>query len=329
MEYGTLIEQFLYQSAPVVPVSKEARFEAIVAAVFGSKQRRYGPMPSVEVQYQLRQTIRNMGDEFTFFIPWAARKLRDDGRLDILEFMALKQLLCLRQELARFNVRGRYVFRVENLTDRYLFGETQANFDAMRRYTDDFHSLVKVLFGPSSYIGYESQKVDSGKFVQCAEQYAPVFYRYLKGEGQPAELEEIGWKGIIPQEQQDYYLTAYQGFEWQNKDHVWELAKYFAATLARVKMKATCLPSAEDFVQISFVQPVPGNPVAQNRVYYRSVPEKHTNRHIAPWNGQGYFVIREDNSVCPKVAGPAERLAFYDRETDFGGVKIWTPYILE
>lgn len=47
--YSELIETFMHLQAPL-STNQTVRFEAIVAAVFGTKQRRFGPMPSPEIQ---------------------------------------------------------------------------------------------------------------------------------------------------------------------------------------------------------------------------------------------------------------------------------------
>ncbi len=92
------------------------------------------------------------------------------------------------------------------------------------------------------------------------------------------------------------------------RDPNWELAKYFASTLARVKLNASAIPS-EKHLTIAFNHPVPGSPMGGNRLYYRSIPQRFTNIHRAPWNSKGYVEIHEDNTVVPKSAGPSEVVA--------------------
>src|SRR6185437_1565061 len=110
--YTRLIETFCQTQIPL-STNQRVRFEAIVAAILGTKQRRYGPLPAPETQVKIRDVVRNAtgsiyksdatmsgsNNKITFYLPWGARKQDDNQGIDILEFMALRQLLCLKKEL--------------------------------------------------------------------------------------------------------------------------------------------------------------------------------------------------------------------------------------
>ncbi len=318
--YAELIENFLHQQVPVT-ASTKAQFEAVVAAVFGTKQRRFGPMPDPETQVAIREIIGYGADivphsynHIHFFMPWGSRKQTNGAPLDTMEFMALQQLYSLQQELALLGTSSHFSFRLEDLTDAWLFGTDvgAAAATASRRqsveYIANFRALASmILKGPNVSTVTESQLVSEDDFIAFAAKVAPVFYKYLRGDAMLDSLREIGWQGAMPKEQLDYYRNSVYGAYWPNgeRDPDWELAKYFASTLARVKLGATALPG-ERHVAIAFNHPVPGSPFAGNRIYYRSIPQRFTNTHRAPWNSRGYFEISEDNTVTPKSAGPNE-----------------------
>ncbi len=324
--YAKLIEQFLYQGAPTDDADKDVRFEAVAATVFGTKQRRFGPMPKPEVQVQVRDVIRKSGTRLTFHVPWGSRKQADGMHMDVLEFMAIKQLRCLADELRRFGVASTFVFRVEDLTDLFLFGKD--SFEQQQRYMNDLKNLMRLLLDTRVRVVFESECTSWTNFNEAATRYAPTFYKYLQGQLDHEDLKKIGWEGTLPEEQREYYRSAYATY-WKpgEREPEWEMARYFAATLARVQQRATGTP-IEDYVQICFTHPVPGNPISRPRLYYRSIPERYTNIHRSPWNAKGYFLIGEDNTVKPKSAGVLETLAYNSHELTYSGVRIQTDYVL-
>lgn len=328
--YSELIETFMHLQAPL-STNQTVRFEAIVAAVFGTKQRRFGPMPSPEIQVAVRDIVRLSEPNMTFFMPWGSRKQNDGQPLDVMEFMALQQLYCLKEELLRLGVASKYVFRLEDLTDRYLFPNPGGASEIQSaQYSSAFMQLGSKMLGDTSF-QLESMRAPWNEFEQLADTYAPVFYKFLRGEEGLRSLQEIGWTGALPPEQQEYYTNAFRSY-WPNAegvDYKWEMAKYFAATLARVKLKATGAPSGTPHLLIAFTHPVPGNPVAKTRLHYRTIPQRYTNNHRSPWIGKGYFEIDEANQVTPKSAGVNEKLDFQTNVVEFAGVKIQADYVLK
>lgn len=323
MRYEDLIQQFMFQSLPTLPVGASVKFEAIVAQVFGTKQRRFGPMPLPETQVAIRDVIRQSGDHIVFFLPWGASKQDDGADLDVAEFMAVKQLRCLSDELARLGVKSTFYFRMEDLTDRYLFGD--GRFDQIMKYMADFRHLVYAS-GIKAEVRQESWYTHKNDFDEYAKSFQPVFHEYLLGKARVSALKDIGWVGDIPQEQRDYYYTAYRSL-YPDSDERFEASKYFAATLARVKLHATCAPSGpEPHLLIAFTHPVPGNPVNKPRLYFRTIPERYTNTHKSPWLAKAYFEIEDGTGhVTPRFGRP-DRLQ--DCVTDIGGVTVRTDYVL-
>lgn len=323
MTYEDLITQFMYTSFPKMNVSSEVQFEAISAELFGTKQRRYGPMPSPEVQAAIRGVLRS-SDRLNVLVPWGSSK-QDATPLDILEFFAVRQLLCLRDGMRRHGKEVEFHVRIEDLTDRVLFGVTRAA--AIDEYAAKFERLLKFMLGDSVVPIRESMLTNWSSFSLEVENLAPLFYNYLQGRATGTDLQNAGWKGDIPEEQRQYYYTAYQVF-YPGQDHKWILARYFAATLARVRLSATAMPSGP-VVGLSFNRPVPGTPVNKNRLYYRTLPERHTSMHRAPWMSTGYFRIGEDNACVPKFRDYNEPLELTTHHVDVGGVHVLAPYSLK
>lgn len=318
--YEGLIQQFLHEEVPLPKMSPSIRFEAISSAVIGSKQRRFGPKPKPEVQVGVREIIQQSTDALHFFVPWGASKLLKNQSLDILEFMALKQLRCLSEELARYQTASFFYFRLEDNTDNWLFGERH---EQIYQYTETLIELASLIL-PNAKFRLESQYVDFKTFRQQAEVYVPVFYGYLTGVRPLSALQEIGWQGDIPDEQQKYYRDAYH-LHYPHQDHNHIMAKYFAGTLTRLKLGATARPPMKT-IDIAFNQPVPGSPTAGNRMHYRTLPERYTNHHQAPWNGKGYLRINEDNECCPRFMEPG--IDTIDNTIEWNGVKINVPFYL-
>lgn len=328
--YEDLITQFIYSELPALPVSPEIKLDAVAAEVFGTKQRRQGPLPSVEHQYEIRRILAEPGDTITFLVPWAASKQENDAPLDIAELMALRQLQCLRDGLARFGKKAKFILRVENLTDQILFGVKRGTpcprEDQIDDYVNNLSSLSLFILGDSVKLRLESAFTTLGSYWDQVEEYLPIFYGYLRNTKTVNALRAIGWAGEIPAQQRKYYIDTYQEL-YPGRDHSYKLACYFATTLARVRLGATAAPD-NPHLQISFAHPVPGSPVANRRVYYRTIPERYTNAHRAPWMAQGYFRIDEDGECCPRIQKRGEQLELQGNVIDVGGAKVRAEYVL-
>lgn len=334
--YGDAVLRFFYEAVPTLPVPPEVKFEAISAAVFGSKQRRYGPMPVPEVQVGVRDILRDAIDKrggvLDVFAPWGASKQGDGDPLDVLEFMAMKQLACMREELARFGVRLVFHFRLEDLTDRWLFSDgpvakIEARRDQITKYVGDFKALAGWVL-PDAQIRTEGDFVGWHEFRDTAERYTSMFYRVIRGAAGPETLEPIGWKGGIPQSQRDYYLQTYQHL-YPGQDHEKILARYFAAAMARGKLGAVALPT-DPFVFVTFAHPVPNDPVRKNRLYFRTLPERYTHQHFSPWLAKGYLRVTPDGQCSPRFVGAdkvEDRLTPYTAR--FADATVSAPYLEE
>ena len=332
--YQDLIDQYLFKQFPATPVSAATRFEAVSAAVFGTKQRRFGPHLSPEEQVKVRDVLKADGP-VTFFLPWGASKQMLKHGLDVMELSALKQLACLRAELASYGKESRFIFRLEDLTDIYLLGISENarkhRMDAVDRYTTNFIRLSRLVLGNDADVRMETECVGLTQFVAVAESLYPAFYDYLRwgGEDKLAAVHALGWKGDLPKSQQQYYLDAYTQLGYREDQKLPAMARYFAATLARHKTGSTRVPTDRPFVVVAFTHPVPDNPVGTPRVYYRTIPHSYTNHHRSPWLAKGFLRIEQDGSVTPRVLLTAEEeLALQPNRTTWNGVQLDLDYLV-
>lgn len=322
MTYGDIVTKFFFEALPTMQVAPAVRFEAISAAVFGTKQLRYGPLPPPEVQVTVREALRRDGPVL-FFVPWGVAKQEPGAKLDVLEFMALRQLRCVRDTLARYGVESRFVFRLDDNSDRWNLGEDRGG--DIDEYADDFRLLILEVLGTDGLARRESQLAGYADFRATAERLTPVFFKVITKAADPSALAEIGWKGGLPQEQLDYYYAAYRQF-YPGQDHQYIAAKYFASALTRHKLGATAVPTGPH-VAVSFFRPVPGHPLAGNRVYYRTLPERYTHQHKAPWGGRGYLEVSADGACAPKYVEKEVAGRLTDHAVQIGGVTVAAPYL--
>lgn len=337
MTYEDIIAQTVFQEFPSgVKVSGDVKFEALAAEIIGTKQRRFGPMPSPETQVRIRDVIRQTHDDgrkfYMFFVPWGGAKQTKGAALDITEFYALKQLRCLQTAVERMTGKTcGFRFRVEDFTRQYLRGD---DWDVQcREYLVKLNKLAKFMLGGEG--GHMADAIPESHHVSCyqefsgrASSYRPAFFDYLNNpsEANFKRIQYFGWKGTIPQEQKEYYYRTYQKL-YPRSSPVQELAKYFSATLARVNLRATCVPDIPH-VSISFNHPIPGDPLPRARTHYRTIPERFTRVHQSPWRSEGYFQIDEQNGCTPKFVDDPHRSDIHLTEhvIEIGGVPVQTNY---
>ncbi len=302
--FQTIIEQYLYTQFPTTKVSYAARFEAVSSAVLGTKQRRFGPALPPEQQVKIREVIAHSmesTDPLTFFIPWGASKQNVGRGVDTMELSALKQLQCLKAELENYGQQTRFVFRLEDLTDRFLLGSDRTRINQIDDYVRNFRDLAFNLIDGD--VRLESDSTDWSTFQHRANNLFPYFYDVIVHRSDDAlgKLAGQGWKGNLSQTQVQYYSDAYESLGIPKHEHNQLTASYFAATLTRVKLEATRAPKTKPFVLIAFTHPVPDNPIGTPRVYYRTIPERYTRTHRSPWLADGYLEIGDDGTCTPRV----------------------------
>lgn len=340
MTYETLITEFLYGELPYAfpGCSNQLQFEAAFKAIIGTKQLRSGPVPSPETQVKIREIIRSPGDGDSkcvrFFTPMGCSKQADGAPTDILEVFMLKQLRGVSDALASYGYSSEFYFRLEDITDQYLFADPATGYTSQERrkqidrYAESFYCLAQIIL-PNHHIDLESYRTSYVAFENMADDFYPVFLAYLKGLVPVNTLKNIGWSGSIPQEQRDYYIKTYDRL-FPGKNPLPIIARYFAATLARVKLGATGKPD-KPHITASFTHPIPGVPDSYDRVYYRTLPQCYTNIHRTPWLAKGYIEIGDaTNKMKPKSVNYDDQLcgSFIPNTIKIGNVEVQADYLV-
>jgi hypothetical protein len=288
---------------------KCAVFEAVVDEVVGTKQHRYGPTPDPESLVAIREVVREAIEAdkpIPILIPWGASKQGPFG-VDVAELMALKQINCLGERVKAHYPPGIDArIRLEDLTDAEMFRGMRMWSSKTAEYVRIFSALHQAV-ATSSNIVLESTIMDSEVFRTKSEQGAQVIFAALDlpadRRGQAVRDVIPEWSGALPDSQLDFYRRAYDKFypeeDREQKDA--RLATYFGSAISRFLIGGTGADKSwSKYITLSFT----GIPWGKSgrRIFYRTIPEKYTNQHRAPWIGKGYVRIR-GRAATPAIAG--------------------------
>jgi len=306
--------------------------EAVLAEIIGSRNLRYGTCPAPENKEAISKAIAfwvEKNEPIPILCPWGSKKATSTKSIDVAEIFALHMLKNLSERVSDVYSPGIKVnLLVEDLGGYFLFeDEGETGRKASEKYVADFLRLLKIL-GYESFINpiKESDFVTEGEHKRLVGGFCKLLTRYIVETDEKGlknfeslkswkELEETGWKGMIPYEQRDHYRDRYKTI-YEGMDHLGAtkmLARYLAQSLAKYKSGASGVNEEwkGNFVQVSFVKPVPGVPEtsATKRVYYRTLPMKYGETHIPPWRGRGYLKI-SDEKICPKMENWSKELPY-------------------
>lgn len=321
-EYGEIISRYFQRTFPKVSkISKDDLLEILTELVVGTKDYRYGPKPKIESLYTIRQTLAKsieLGAPIPVLVPWGGRKADPTLSVDIAEVSALKQLMRLDEAIKEFHPAGLHIhIRIEDLGASWIY-RTEEVEESIERYSSDMVTLTKILKGTTHIEPIrESLLMDRLEYFRVSERYSELIeqviitqkaYKGLDINSIPefVKLKELGWKGEIDERQQEYYTSRYKKLYPGLKDASYDLmlSDYLGGSKARYDLKGRGEPdsSVGSYIQITFVQPIPGAPreLFSNTLYYRTIPESSGRTHIAPWRGKGYLEILDDTPV-PKI----------------------------
>lgn len=323
--YSAVIGRFVSQQFPrKLCGSNPNLIDLLTEEILGTKQHRYGPKPSPESIVAMRDIIRHYiaaNRPIPFLVPWGSEKPNGTG-IDIAELAGLKVMYSLYDRVSNHYAPGiRFNIRIEDASAPHLFDDREKARRDAKLYTDGFVNLIKALELDSFIRAVpESTLITEETYNQMADQILPDMHRALQllQDNKDYEagliLNGIGWKGAISPDMLAYYLTQYSKlYPTRTVDqHIYTLAKYFAGSVARyrLKMRGDEQEWEGKYLDFSFVPPIPGTEnYFARRVYYRTLPLNYTSNHIAPWRGKGYLTISNNNEVIPKIAS-----FFEDRE---------------
>lgn len=350
-QYKKIIEQFIGFHNPCLHINAESVLEAVMKEIIASQNLRYGPAPSIESQYFIREIVRKsikLDKPIPFLVPSGPKKTETGESIDIAELSVITIINDLNERIKTHYKPGTdVVIRLEDLTGFELEPDFVHDIE---KYCYDFSNLVSIMGFTQIHPMLESTMTGANSFSRLVNEYVPLFNTYLLNtRSVPDELKQndevykqlaaLGWVGIISTEQRTQYFLKYAklypGISFE--ETVLLMSKYFACSLARkiLGMKGDLQDWKETgFVEMSFLPPVEGyNHTA--RIYYRNVELNNSKRHIAYWRAKGFLKIGNDNSIRKSLVtwAEAKEMAFYygsailqdgDKE-----VTIKTDFVLE
>lgn len=312
------IASFLRAEYPeILNKEQETVMESVVAEMIGTRQIRLGSRPTPESEVAMRDVARRcieVGHPIPVLVVAGPKKPLRDESIDLAELSALKMLACLNARVMAYYPPGITVnIRLEDATGYYLEEGTDGLHRSIENYIRDLSTLIKILGYDFIKPVREQTLVKPETLRQAAETLRPLFVSYLTDSdqlpedqwenlGSLKELSKVGWKGLITRNTRRYYLERYQRLVpgYDEKQGILMMAKYFAVTLARYQLKATGVENSwPGFFQINFAPPIPDTPksLTSTRIYYRTVPLKHTDRHMPFWRAKGYLRLNGETKI--------------------------------
>lgn len=287
-----------------------AVFEAVSQELVGTKQHRFGPTPNPESLVEIREVVSvsmERNSPIPILVPWGASKQGPHG-VDIAEMMALRQLISLSHRVrAHYSPGIVVIVRLEDLTDSTMFEGVPGWAAKTADYVKTFIQLSDVMTSDFATVRLESDLMDGARFRRLtranAERILPALDLPPEDRGRAVKAFIPEWSGDLPDVQLDFYRRAYDKFYPSEtkveKDR--RLATYFGGAVARFQLSGTgAYQFGSKYITLSFTG-IPWSK-AGRRIYYRTIPEKYTNQHRAPWIGKGYVRIRGRDS-SPAIAG--------------------------
>jgi len=325
--YNEVICEYLVKNYPkALRVTKASELLNILTDIFlGNKDVRYGPTPPPEHLVVIRKVIADAMQKDTpipVLVPWGGIKGNFTSTLDVAEMSGLRQLTNLNTEVKKFFSPGIVsVIRIEDTGAEWLMRDMDNISGTIEGYSNQFSKLARILDIEHETLVpcRESSLMSRKEYFTRSEELSLLLEEYITatdvtgelGKGNAYhELAKLGWKGLIPMEQREFYRERYRRLYpgLAEEDYTQRLADYLGGAKARIDLGGRGRDG--EFIQINFLQPIPGAPVTMfnNTLYYRTVSASESRTHIPAWRAAGYLSIAKDNSVKTKIAG------FHDRE---------------
>lgn len=325
-----IIRHIMKDYLPAAVKAKNDLVEILSEVILGTKETRYGPIPPPEHLVVIRDVIRKSvekGVPIPMLVPFGGIKANKTGEVDLAEVAAIKRLDTLNSCVKQFYKPGlRINVRVEDVNAIYLYGKEYEAVIGL--YTESLVDVMRVIASPLwMRPAMESELMNPDQYYDYSELYRVPLEEYILssdnsqgdlGQGKAyQQLLELGWTGIVPFEQREFYVNRYSnlypGIE--RGEALKMLARYFAGSKARYTLNARGNPLEEwyegiGYIQLNYTQPVPGAPTTlfNNTVYYRTLPASEARTHMPAWRAKGYLKIYEDGSAKVKITN------FHDKE---------------
>jgi hypothetical protein len=322
--YGDIICKHFVRNLPtILPGRNTDVINILTDLIIGSKQLRYGPLPSPERLVNIRNVIRDAVAKdlpIPVLVPWGGRKARAGSSLDVAEISGIQRIMEVNETVKQFHKPGMFVrLRIEDVNANWLYRDEPNAAEEIDVYSSAMFNLVDEMD--------KSQKIspiketwlikNSDLYFNRAIQLSEMILDYLiVTENMPEQywhttpgfkvLQIEGWQGLIPKEQREYYYARYRGLDPSITlpEAMKKLADYFAGSKTRHEMNATGKPqtSVDGFIQANFAHPVPGAPegLFSTTIYWRTIPYSDGRTQIAPWRAKGYLLISKE-AVTTKI----------------------------
>lgn len=352
--YVGSIKNLLIQEFPgIFECDCDQILDAITEALVASGNVRYGPQPNPESLFAIRQTVMHyMADAkaIPVLVPSGPKKPVSGMSIDLAEVFALKTIAALQSRVQAYYAPGMvFYIRLEDLTGYVLEDHINTIREDIAVYCNDLMKLIKVL-GYDSFIKpvLESEIVSEQTYTELTNKLIDPLLAYINDTDElgledyallPSYgvLKSLGWQGMIPNEQRDFYRERYQRLYPDMKPHeiTMLMVRYFATTLARYQLKATCIPEqyAANHIQLNFAPPVPGIPkeMVSRRLYCRTMPMKLSKHHLPFWRGKGYLKL--NGEAKPSIISWGEKQDYNNLTVTLKGngetVNVTIDYIIE
>lgn len=360
--YADIICKHMYRQFPQIVHNNKTLLEILSNIFIGTKDNRYGPLPSPEFQVTMREAIKraiDIGVPVPVLVPWGSIKSTFVDNLDIAELSAISQLNQLKLMVEQVYPMGLdIVVRIEDTSGLSLFqleGEQETIKMSSKLYSKSMQDMISIVVSDYKFRGITESSVDNSiEFEEKCSNYAHFINEYLHDSKNlihvsPSKvlelasyhrLTDIGWKGIISPEQREYYLNSYKKNyqDWDEDRLLQRLSLYFGGSLARHNLNMTGKQDYWDnkFIQLAFVPPISGLPEGYNRnyIYYRTVPNSQCRTHMPPWRAKGYLKITRE-SISNKIVSWHDPIieqletAKIRLESDSKSVIVQTDYLVE
>jgi hypothetical protein len=314
-EYSSVICGYFNKEFPNLKITNGQLLEILAEILLGTKETRFGPLPVPEHQVVIRDIIRKAVEAnkpIPVLVPFGGIKANKTGEIDVAEVQAIKRLMTLYEHVQRHYNPGLYFnVRIEDVNAVWLYGDDSRA--EIQTYSYALKTLIEILGDDRGiHAVRESDLMTEAEYFRIAQHIQPILFDYIiSSEGDSSRLGqgvmfealvELGWKGVIPYEQRDFYVDRYQRLYpgITRNEALRYLSVYLAGSKARYDLKANAAPNfGFGAIQLNYSQPVPGAPtnMFNNTLYYRTLPMSEARSHMPAWRAKGYLKISESGEV--------------------------------
>jgi len=310
----------------------------ITDILFGSKKIRIGPGPTDMQRRAMEERIAryvDAGKPIEISTMWGGLKgygqTETRRAADLGDLLGLRRFEDLHCQILPIYPPGLKVTLIrEDVTEHIMTMNIPNLPQLIEKYSTSLDNTCRI-FGISDHISFvdesallASNGVAPHEFIARANENAKAFFEYWVASSmepdvgrweslpQYKSLQELGWKGIIPEVTRQHYLervgTEHPGASVDEKTMI--ICRYFGASLARYQF-GIFRGSAKDVegnvidpLKASFIPYPPGtdSSLSSCRMEYKLKDSRTSKNFIPPLVGVSFFVASEGFYV-PRIVG--------------------------